>query len=105
LGVDLDQRGIRIDVELECAVRFFLDVRGKFADEPVAKIALVDGSTRELVGDLQRYRRLGHDDGGAAQGQCRQARDRTQDETTAVRFHALSYAKGRQGYGVLGLCI
>src|SRR3989442_904027 len=56
LRVDLDQRRIRVDLELERAVGALLDVGCEPAAQPVAKIALVDRPAGKLVGNLERGR-------------------------------------------------
>src|SRR4029450_1473511 len=65
--------------ELESAVRALLDLLREFADEPVAKIAGIDGSAGKLVGYLERGRalregpRAGERDGNGGDGTCDEA--------------------------------
>ena len=88
LRVDLHQRRVRIDLELERAVGPLFDVLRELADEAVAEIALVDRAARELVRDLEG-RRLG----------VRHGRRRARAE----RPRAILRAGGGENSGFMGL--
>src|SRR5439155_22688520 len=59
LRVNFDERRVRINVELERPVGALLDICREFADEAIAKIALVDRAAGKLVRNLECRDALG----------------------------------------------
>ena len=85
LRVDLDERRVRIDLELEAAVGLLLDVGGELAHEAVAEIAGIDGPAGELVRNLERGGRLAA--GARTRDDEGNGSERPGDEATARDGH------------------